>query len=244
MRKVGRKQCISVIFASCLIGSSTYQAVATPRLTQTESTQVASIQVASTGDTPIKTEPTEISNTAVGDAAVGEETLASVRSRLVDLEQLPLFLSGERGTLESADNQLSTTQLSRPSFAWIRDQVAVRYESVVLPTEIVSQWQAYTTHEGFKYIDVIVNEAQWEQLNYLRRYGFVIQFGTVARNAGYQLRIFHTGDARNRNDALSLTTNSGTTVVGRSIRLRGAYFCTANTANTEEQFTCNTFIAP
>ena len=55
------------------------------------------------------------------------EGLTGLRSRLTNLETLPLFLPPSQGTLESASDQLSTTQISRPSFAWIRYQVATRY---------------------------------------------------------------------------------------------------------------------
>lgn len=167
-------------------------------------------------------------------------SLEDVRSRLTDLETLPLFLPPERGTLESADDRLSATQLSRPSFAWIRDQVASRYSNDINPGEIVSQWQAYTTTDGFKYVDVVVNETRWERLSYFKRYGFTVQFGTVTNSYGYQLRVFHTGDAANRNDALSLS-NRNDTVVASSIRLRGAYFCAPSTDLTP---VCDTIITP
>lgn len=187
----------------------------------------------------------QTSAVASENAALGtSKSIADIRSRLTNLEALPLFLPAEKGTLESADDRLSSTQLSRPSFAWIRDQVAVRYASPTISAEIVNQWQAYTTNEGFQYVDVIVNESHWEQLNYLRQYGFAVQFGEVARSYGYQLRIFHTGDAANRNDVLSSEAlsveNSNGNIVGSSVRLRGAYFCTDSTALSE----CSTFIAP
>ena len=42
-----------------------------------------------------------------------------------------------------------------------------------------------------------------EQLSYFRRYGFILQFGTVAQNNQYQLRVFDSNDANNREDELA-----------------------------------------
>ncbi len=220
--------CLRFAVAGCLVGSGFVQAIfnlngyAIAQPLQEKSAQFTA-QTAQSSESPHP-----------------QASLSSVRAQLANLEALPLFLPASKGTLDSDDAQLSSTQLSRPSFAWIRDQVAARYESLAFPIEIVTQWQAYTTNDGIKYVDVVVNESRWEQLNYLRRYGFVIQFGTAARNYGYQLRIFHTGDAANRRDALSLEAQESA-IVGRSIRLRGAYFCIP----TAEQLpACGAFVSP
>lgn len=211
----------SVVIASCVLSTSFCLAMTKPVLAKGMSADIAQVE---TENAP-------------------QFSLVDVRSRLFNLETLPLFLSASQGILDSADSQLSSTQLSRPSFAWIRDQVASRYgPTEEVPAEIVSQWQAYTTSEGFRYVDVVVNEPSWERLNYLRRYGFVVQFGAVARDYGYHLRIFHTGDAANRKDALSLSINNGNnSTVGSSIRLRGAYFCVPS---LEALPTCGAFVAP
>jgi len=235
---LARKRYVSIVIigslVSGLVGSNALHVMAASPLKSASSTAA---------DTNIS--QTNISQTDIPQMSFdSKEALVSVRSRLTNLEALPLFLPAEQGTLESADSQLSATQLSRPSFSWIRDQVAVRYGSTAIPTEIVNQWQTYTTNEGFKYVDVVVNESIWERLNYLRRYGFVVQFGTVAQDYGYQLRIFHTGDVTNRQDALSLATRmdpGNSAVVGRSVRLRGAYFCAPSAGLLP---TCGTFVAP
>ncbi|MEL7331716.1 MAG: hypothetical protein AAFN12_05680 [Cyanobacteria bacterium J06560_2] len=160
-------------------------------------------------------------STVIGGTA--EVSLREVRSQLTNLDQLPLFLPELRGGLTAADDQLSSTQTSDPSFSWIRDQVGSRLGSVTF----IEQWKAYETHEGLRYVDVVVNENQWNRLNYFSRYGFVLQFGAVAQENRYHLRIFHTGDATNRIDALTLPENETQVVTSRSVLLRGAYFCGA-----------------
>lgn len=149
-------------------------------------------------------------------------SLEAVSSNLSNLGQFPLFLPPEEGTLSSADDRLSPTQLSQPSFSWIRDQVSQRLDY----TNLVEQWQAYSTNEGFQYVDVVVNDNVWEQLSYFRRYGFILQFGTVAQNNQYQLRVFDSNDANNREDELAAQDNDNPTFnTASSIRLRGTYFC-------------------
>jgi len=149
-------------------------------------------------------------------------SLETVSSNLSNLGQFPLFLPPEKGILSSADDRLSPTQLSQPSFSWIRDQVSQRLDY----TNLVQQWQAYSTNEGFQYVDVVVNDNVWEQLGYFRRYGFVLQFGTVAQSYQYQLRVFDSNDANNREDELAAQDNDNPTFnTASSIRLRGTYFC-------------------
>ncbi|MEO0649023.1 MAG: hypothetical protein AAFZ17_23210 [Cyanobacteria bacterium J06650_10] len=161
-----------------------------------------------------------------------DRALDQVRSQLSDLEKFPLFLPSSQGTITAADDRLSPTQIGSPSFSWIRDQVSDRLGSATL----IEQWQAYTTPEGFQYVDVVVNESQWNQLRYFSQYGFILQFGTVAQANRYQLRVFHSGDATNRSDALALQDardnlsasereRARRTITNRSVVLRGSYFC-------------------
>ena len=158
-----------------------------------------------------------------------QQSLASVRSQLSDLNRFPLFLSSDQGTITAAASQLSPTQLSQPSFSWIRDQIGDRLGSDTL----IEQWQAYKTSEGFQYVDVIVRESQWNRLSYFCRYGFVLQFGTVAQDNQYQLRVFHSGDATNRNDALALQDiGNRSEINNRGMLLRGAYFCSVSASST------------
>jgi len=144
--------------------------------------------------------------------------IAALRTQLSDLDHFPLFLPSNRGTLVSASNQLSPRQLSRPSLFWIQDQMGARYGS----DRLVDQWQAYqvkdVTGTSLNYVDAIVNERIWDLLTYFERYAFMEQFGTAAQDYGYHLRVFHTGDAANADEA---RTTGNTELV----TLRGAHVC-------------------
>ena len=157
-------------------------------------------------------------------AAQTTDSLAAVRSQLSNLNRFPLFLPASQGTLVAASNQLSPLRMSQPSLVWIEDQLSDRYGS----DRLIGQWQAYQVPNGPNYVDVIVNEPIWNLLNYFERYSFILKFGTAAKDYGYHLRVFHSGDALS---SIELMDSSG--VASRSSRassaglvvLRGAYFC-------------------
>ena len=152
------------------------------------------------------------------------DSVAAVRSQLSDLDRFPLFLPASQGTLVAASNQLSPLRMSQPSLVWIEDQLSDRYGS----DRLISQWQAYQIPDGPNYVDVIVNEPIWNLLNYFERYSFILKFGTAAKDYGYHLRVFHSGDVLS-----SLEVMDSRAAIGRSSRassagfvvLRGAYFC-------------------
>ncbi|MEO0770438.1 MAG: hypothetical protein AAFY72_13605 [Cyanobacteria bacterium J06649_4] len=158
-------------------------------------------------------------------------TLSIAVAQLSDLRQFPLFLPETRGTLITTDEQLSTTDLSQPSLFRIQAQLSRRYESA----NLVEQWQAYEVSNGLNYIDVVVNESLWQRLNYFRKYAFVSQLGTTTRTNGYHLRIFHSGDVKNRKDAMALENNVRGRSARRAVIMRGAYFCDFQSGVAETQ---------
>lgn len=154
---------------------------------------------------------------------------------LPELVQLSLFLPPTQGELVTTEAQLSRTNLSQPSLYWIQDQLSRRYEL----DNLVAQWQAYQTPTGFNYVDVVVNEGNWQQLGYFRRYAFVSQFGTAAQKDGYHLRVFHTGDAGNCRDARAADGFQ----TPRVVTLRGAYLCGIQQADsTAALLPCQTYV--
>lgn len=161
---------------------------------------------------------------AVSENPIDREALEALRSQLTNLDQLPLLPSNSN-SLDADSTRLSSTELSEPSFAWIRDQTEERYYNRTLFVGLVERWSAYT-NQGLRYVDVVVDQDAWEQLSYVRRYGFLVQFGTAAQNNRYQLRIFHSGDVINRLDELSAQNSPFGMVAGSAVRLRGAYYCT------------------
>ncbi len=80
-------------------------------------------------------------------------------------------------------NTISQSDLTVPSLWWAREQFA---------RELLDNWIAYPP-DGINAgrIDLIVNRRLWNTLDYLQRYEFVNRFGTVARDFGYNLRVFN-----------------------------------------------------
>lgn len=152
------------------------------------------------------------------------DSLAEVRFQLSDLERFPLFLPASQGTLVAASNQVSPLQISQPSLIWVQDQLSDRYGS----DRLIGQWQAYQIPNGLNYVDVIVSEPIWNLLNYFERYAFILKFGTAARDYGYNLRLFHSGDAANSTE-MAASRAISSRVSRRSpaglVVLRGAHFC-------------------
>ncbi len=154
-------------------------------------------------------------------AQTGNQTdfvLAAVRSQLSDLSQFPLLLPSEREELEASSSDISPTALSQPSLFWAQDQVGARYGS----DRLVDQWRAYQVDDEngrpVSYVDAVVNERIWNLLTYFERYAVITQLGTAAKDYGYNLRVFHTGDAANADESRS----SGNLNL---VTLRGAYVC-------------------
>jgi hypothetical protein len=80
------------------------------------------------------------------------------------------------------DDTISQRGLTIPSLWWAKQQFA---------DKLLDNWLAYPgggTKPGR--IDLVVNQQNWSLLDYLERYAFVNQFGTVARDYGYNVRVF------------------------------------------------------
>lgn len=75
-------------------------------------------------------------------------------------------------------------QLTVPSLWWANEQFTGK--------PLDNSWLAYpgnSTTDGR--VDLVVNRQNWSLLDYLDQYKFVNHFGTVARDFGYNLRIFN-----------------------------------------------------
>ena len=157
-----------------------------------------------------------ISLSLIMPGAIAASAVEEARSQLTNIDRLPLSIPPETGRLVTSSEQLSPTQMSQPSLTWIREQVGERYGS----DRLVVQWRAYQViaPNTFAYVDVIVDEQIWELLSYFERYAFIAQFGAAAKQYGYHLRVFHTGDVFNNRDA----QNTGSS---RLVALRGAHIC-------------------
>ena len=76
-------------------------------------------------------------------------------------------------------NTISQQGLTTPSLWWAREQFAGK---------MLNNWIAYPTE---KRVDLVVNRQLWTLLDYMDRYRFVNEFGNVARDFGYNIRVFN-----------------------------------------------------
>lgn len=89
-----------------------------------------------------------------------------------------------RGDIVTA-NTISSTQLTLPSFWWIRKQID---EDKEFGNKFIVNWIAYKDENQ---VDIVVNRQLWTILDSIGRYRFVNKFGTVARDYKYDVRVFN-----------------------------------------------------
>ena len=102
-------------------------------------------------------------------------------------------LSDSKVSFNTIDNQIeenpsnqepkiTVASVATPSLWWAREQFDP------FGGKLISEW---LTYPRIKRIDLTVNWQLWTLLDYLGRYRFINQFGTVVRDYGYSLRIFN-----------------------------------------------------
>lgn len=80
-------------------------------------------------------------------------------------------------------NTISQQGLTVPSLWWAKEQFG---------GDVLNNWLAYPAQgETAGRIDLLVNRQNWSLLDYIGRYEFVNSFGTVARDYGYNVRVFN-----------------------------------------------------
>jgi hypothetical protein len=80
-------------------------------------------------------------------------------------------------------NTICQQQLTIPSLWWATEQFG---------DKLLDNWLAYpATGTTPARIDLVVNRENWTLLDYLERYEFLNHFGTVARDYGYNVRLFN-----------------------------------------------------
>ncbi len=80
------------------------------------------------------------------------------------------------------DETISETGMIIPSLWWAKEQFDP------FGGKMIDNWLAYQRE---RQIDIVVNRQLWTLLDYMQRYRFVNQFGTVAREYKYNLRVFN-----------------------------------------------------
>lgn len=80
-------------------------------------------------------------------------------------------------------NTICPQGLTIPSLWWAKEQFGGK---------LLDNWLAYQGNgTTAARIDLVVNRQTWSLLDYLQRYDFVNHFGTVARDYGYNVRVFN-----------------------------------------------------
>lgn len=80
------------------------------------------------------------------------------------------------------DRTISQNGITTPSLWWAEEQFDE------FGGKLLTHWIAY---QDEKRVDLVVSPQPWTLLDYLGRYRFVNQFGTVARDYGYNVRVFN-----------------------------------------------------
>jgi hypothetical protein len=111
--------------------------------------------------------------------------------------QPPAQAQSQTETTEAAEavpptttsNTISLTELTRPSLWWAKEQFSDRQR---FGSQLIAAWAAYEGKPAqLGRVDFFVNRQLWSQLDYLERYTFIHEFGTVANSYGYNVRVFN-----------------------------------------------------
>ena len=81
-------------------------------------------------------------------------------------------------------NTPDQNEMTHPSLWWTKEQ----FDSFA--GRLLVNWLAYPELEDRR-IDLIIRREFWNIMDYIDRYRFVNEFGTVARQYGYNLRVFN-----------------------------------------------------
>lgn len=80
-------------------------------------------------------------------------------------------------------NTICQQQLTIPSLWWVNAQFG---------DKLLENWLTYPADgTTAARIDLVVNRQNWSLTDYVERYAFVNHFGTVARDYGYNVRVFN-----------------------------------------------------
>lgn len=109
-------------------------------------------------------------------------SLNSDSELLKDQARKEMVVSNQNSNTASFNRRTKIASISVPSLWWATEQFDP------FGGKLVNNWLA---RPSIKQIDVTVNWQFWSLLDYLGRYRFLNQFGTVAREYGYELRVFN-----------------------------------------------------
>jgi hypothetical protein len=107
------------------------------------------------------------------------------------------LLNNPKGVITA--NTINQGQLTVPSLWWAKQNSE---------NKLLDNWIAYPA-EGTQpaRVDVLVNQQFWSILDYLERYNFVNRVGSLARNYGYNIRVFNYQQERLATYTCNFNTN-------------------------------------
>ena len=133
--------------------------------------------------------------------AIGAETPLNITAHLsaqanlqpslepLNFSQVQQGSCGASSVAGVTDQSISQDNLTIPSFWWARDQISAQPQ---FGSKLLDTWLACPSQNGSaSRVDFIVNQQVWSLLDYLDRYDFVQNIGTVASSYGYDMRVFN-----------------------------------------------------
>jgi hypothetical protein len=130
-----------------------------------------------------------------------QKSLSLIFSLTTTFAILPILASRAENIPRPSDAPLELNLLTKPTSSVITANT-INLESLTIPSlwwaketsenKLLDNWIAYPASEKKSArVDLIVNQQIWSLLDYLERYKFVNRLGTIARNFGYNVRVFN-----------------------------------------------------
>lgn len=114
-------------------------------------------------------------------AAQANPVVPSPTNAPLELSLLAPNAAAKNGVVTATN--ISQQQLTIPSIWWAKEQFGGK---------LLDNWLAYpAAGDRSPRIDLIVNRQIWSLLDYVERYKFVNNFGNIARDYGYNVRVFN-----------------------------------------------------
>ncbi|GAB1541965.1 hypothetical protein NUACC21_46380 [Scytonema sp. NUACC21] len=121
------------------------------------------------------------------------------------------LLTNPTGSVITA-NTIHQEQLTVPSLWWAKENSE---------NKLLDNWIAHpASNVEPARVDLIVNQQIWSLLDYLERYDFVNRLGTVARDSGYNLRVFNYRKERLATYTCNFSTSPATCRIDMNIQTR------------------------
>lgn len=130
------------------------------------------------GELPVKSAP-EIEEPSLGQIIEKQCTAPKPVAEPLDLNLLNATTAPPAPIVTR--NTISQEGLTDPSLWWASEQFGGK---------LLDNWLAYPGETGGR-VDLVVNRQFWSLLSYLERYQFVNEFGLVAQDYRYNIRVFN-----------------------------------------------------